>query len=149
MARGRGPAGIDLSIGRFRAVLLAAALLAGCEPFGGGAVPSGAAMIGMVNATSVPVAMHVNGIWVGTYPAWSEQPAIPLFGRGGPPWDVQFRTADDHVVGNLEVGGPDDGGSSSDWQSTCGRFVTWSGERPADVPALDPAAHRPAEPPCR
>jgi hypothetical protein len=149
MTRRRGPAGIVLSIGRFRAVLLAAALVAGCESFGGGAVPSGAATIGMVNATSGPVAIYVNGVWVGTYPAWSEERAIPVFGRGGPPWNVQFRTPGDLVVGGLEIGGIDDGGSSSDWQSTCGRFVTWSGEQPADVPALDPAAPRPPDPPCR
>jgi len=148
MARGRGTVNILFANGRFRAVLVAAALVAGCESFGAGPVPSGAATVAMVNATSVPVAIHVNGVWVGTYPAWSEQRAIPVFGRGGPPWDVQFRTPDDLVVGGLDVGGPEAGGSSSEWSSTCGRFVTWWGEPPDHIPALDPAGPRPPEPPC-
>jgi len=131
------------------AAAIASLVLAACGSFGGGPVPSGAAVIGMVNATSMPVAMHVNGAWVGTYPAWSEQRAIPVFGPGGPPWNVEFRDQDGFVIGSVVVDGPaTDESASSGWTSSCGQFTAWWGPVPDTLPVLDPEAGRPPPPPC-
>ena len=126
---------------------LALVLIAGC----GSAVPSGAATVGMVNATSVPIAVHVNGAWIGTYPAWSETDRIVVIGNGGPPWRVEFRTPDAFTAGEIVVpgSGTPAGRSGSSWRSTCGEFVAWWGDRPPDAPSIGPDAVRPPNPPCR
>lgn len=114
-----------------------------------GPVPSGSATVGFVNATSIPVAVHVNGTWVGTFPAWSERREIVVSGHGGPPWHVEFLGRDNldtSVLADLEV--DENAGSFGAWSSTCGQFVAWYGAVPDDLPRLDPDV-RPANPPCR
>ncbi len=110
-------------------------------------MPSGAVGIGLVNATSVPVALHVNDAWVGTYPAWSEQREIPIFGNGGPPWRVTFRGPEGFPVASLDLDAATDS-AISEWRSDCGVLVTWSGSLPPDLPTIDPAATPPPIGPC-
>jgi len=128
--------------GTAAALMLLAAVLIGC----GTAGP--AATIGMVNATTIPVAVHVNGTWVGTFPRWSEQREIVVAGNGGPPWKVEFFGPDGEVLGDLEVSPNDAGGNGTGWSSSCGQFVAWFRTVPNDIPTLDPARMRPASPPC-
>jgi hypothetical protein len=133
-----------------RAVLAAALLTGGCTSLVG-PVPSDGASIGMVNATTVPVAVHVNGTWVGTFPAWSEARQIVINGHGGPPWDVRFETTvgqDTLILAEFEVTPGMADGSFGSWSSSCGQFVAWFGSPPNDIPPLDPDAMRPANPPC-
>ena len=121
--------------------LLVAAAISAC----GSAGP--AETIGMVNATTIPVAVHVNGTWVGTFPAWSEQREIVVTGHGGPPWHIEFFGPDGEVMGNLDAS-PDNEGNGTGWWSRCGQFVAWFRTVPNDIPPLDPAKMRPANPPC-
>lgn len=114
-----------------------------------GPVPSGGAMVGMVNATTIPVAVHVNGTWVGTFPAWTEARQIVVSGHGGPPWHVEFLSPDGQSLASVDASPSDRGGNSSGWSSTCGQLVAWFGVVPDDLPPLDPAVMRPANPPCR
>lgn len=119
-----------------------AAVLSGC----GAAGP--AATIGMVNATTIPVAVHVNGAWVGTFPAWSERREIVVTGHGGPPWRVEFFGPDGERMGDLDASLDESGGNGTGWSSTCGQFVAWFRTVPNDLPPLDPAVMHPASPPC-
>ena len=114
-----------------------------------GPVPSGGATIGMVNATTIPVALHVNGTWVGTFPAMSEQREIVVVGHGGPPWRVEFFDPDGERMGDLDVSPNDSGGNGTGWSTRCGQFVAWFRTPPNDIPPLDPAKMRPANPPCQ
>jgi hypothetical protein len=121
--------------------LLAGVLLAAC----GAAGPS--ATVGMVNATTIPVAVHVNGAWVGTFPAWSEQREIVVTGHGGPPWHIEFFGPDAEAMGDLDAS-PKNEGNSTGWWTSCGQFVAWFRTPPMDIPPLDPAKMQPASPPC-
>jgi hypothetical protein len=126
------------------AIVVALAVSA-CGGFGGGpAVPEGGAA--MSNATSLPVAVEVNGAWVGTYPAWTEVAGIPIE-RGAPPWRVMFLTPDGDPMTSIVVDA-DRSGMSGRWITRCGTLVVWFGERPGDALEIDPAAPRPPGPPC-
>ena len=64
------------------ALLLYAMTLAGC------ALPMGGEVrVHIENQTDAPVAVYVNGGWVGTYPAGTATSA-PVAGHGGPPYTV-------------------------------------------------------------
>jgi len=64
------------------ALLLCALTLAGC------ALPMGGELrVHIENQTDAPVAVYVNGGWVGTYPPGTETSA-PIAGHGGPPYTV-------------------------------------------------------------
>jgi hypothetical protein len=120
-------------------------LVAACAPR---PLPTGPNVVGIANGTSVPVAMHVDGAWVGTYPAWAESAAaIPLL-PGGPEIRVEFRTPDDELVAGMVVDPDAPSGTSARWITSCGTLVVWHGPRTADAPAIDPAAARPPGPPC-
>ena len=129
------------------AAVLAAALAAGC---GFAAPPPDGPGLHIANATSVPVAVHVNGEWVGTYPAWAESGPVPLIAREAP-LRVQLLLSDGTAVGGLHLESPEGppAGSSSRWISSCGTLVAWVGDRPGDAPTIDPAAPHPPGPPCR
>jgi hypothetical protein len=130
-----------------RLVLLVALAVLGaaCAPR---PLPTGPNVIGIANGTSVPVAMHVDGAWVGTYPAWAESAAaIPLL-PGGPAIRVEFRTPDDEFVAGMVVDPDAPSGTSARWITSCGTLVVWHGPRTADAPVIDPAAARPPGPPC-
>lgn len=130
---------------RLAALALAGVLTAAsCGTFGAPPTPPDGG-VAMSNATSLPIAVHVNGEWVGTYPSWTEAAGIPV-ARGEPPWRVSFLTPDDELVASL-VAEPG-GAMSARWITRCGTLVAWFGERPADAPAIDPAAPRPPGPPC-
>ena len=64
------------------ALLLCAMTLAGC------ALPMGGEVrVHIENQTDAPVAVYVNGGWVGTYPPGT-QTSAPIAGHGGPPYTV-------------------------------------------------------------
>ena len=130
--------------GAAAALVLLAAVLSGC----GAAGPT--ETIGMVNATTIPVAVHVNGTWVGTFPAWSEHREIVIGGHGGPPWKVEFFGPDGEVMGDLDISTnvTGDSGNGTGWSSSCGQFAAWFRTVPNDIPPLDPGKMRPASPPC-
>ena len=127
---------------RFAGAFLLAGVLSAC----GSAGP--AATIGMVNATTIPVAVHVNGTWVGTFAAWTEHREIVVSGHGGPPWRVEFFDPGGEQMGDLDVS-PTNEGNGTGWSSSCGQFVAWFRTPPNDLPPLDPALMQPASPPCR
>jgi hypothetical protein len=62
-------------------LLLCAMALAGC------AFPTGDVRVHIENGTDAPVAVYVNGGWVGTYPGGTTTSA-PIAGHGGPPYTV-------------------------------------------------------------
>lgn len=63
-------------------LLLCAVTLGGCVfPIGGDV------RVHIDNQTDAPVAVYVNGGWVGTYPAGTTTSA-PIAGHGGPPYTV-------------------------------------------------------------
>jgi hypothetical protein len=68
--------------GHWRAgLLLGAMTLVGCV------FPTGDVRVHIENGTDAPVAVYVNGGWVGTYPAGTTTSA-PIAGHGGPPYTV-------------------------------------------------------------
>lgn len=56
--------------------MVAVVVVVGCQD-----PPSGHAVV--ENATSIPLAVHVNGTWVGTYPAGATA-EVPIRGGSGP-----------------------------------------------------------------
>ena len=64
------------------AILLCALALLGCVSDLGGEV-----RVHIDNQTEDPVAVYVNGAWLGTYPAGASTSA-PIGGHGGPPYTV-------------------------------------------------------------
>ena len=58
------------------------------------------------NETDAPVAVYVNGGWVGTYPAGASTSA-PINGHGGPPYTVVSEDARGMVLTTLQVASSD------------------------------------------
>ena len=134
------------------AVLFAvvATISASCGWTGGGAIPPDAERIGMVNATTAPVAVLVNGAWVGTYPAWSQQLELPIHGHGGPPWNVEFQGPNGLRIGVLHVDKNNEHPSSGfEYSSPCGEFHAWWGFTPGDLPMVDGTTAPPVDASCR
>ena len=127
-------------------LVVSVGVLAGCAR-----PPIAGNVIGIGNATSVPVALHVDGTWLGTYPAWAESVAAFPIGPDDSPRRVEFLTADGSTIASFivahEEGEPR--GTSARWNTSCGVFVAWFRDRPGDAPEIDPAAARPPGPPCR
>ena len=135
---------------RLLVVLAATVALAGCGSFGGGGVPENAAVIHIVNATSFPVQMQVNGAPRNTIPPWTPVQEMPIFGPDGPPWRLDFFGPHGQQVAALEVDGParPNEGSSSSQSSSCGTFMVWWGAVPGGVQVVVPEAAPPPPPPC-
>jgi hypothetical protein len=74
--------------------LLAALALVGCQD-----APSGHAVI--ENATDIPLAVHVNGTWVGTYPAGATAEVPIRIGAG--PFRLEARSDSGATLSALEV----------------------------------------------
>ena len=79
------------------AALAAALLLTGCA-----STPPGEPRVHLDNASDQPVGVYVNGSWVGTYEAGAKA-AARLYGHGGPPFDVEVRSASDERLIVLPV----------------------------------------------
>lgn len=79
-------------------VVVAGLVAAACLPT---AAP-GEPRIHLENASDDPVGLYVNGGWVGTYQPGATI-AVPLFGRGGPPFDIEVRTITNEVLLDLPV----------------------------------------------
>jgi hypothetical protein len=71
---------------RRRVGALLALVVAGCLP-----VAAAEDRVQLRNETTTPVAVHVNGGWVGTYPAGAVVD-VPIVGHGGPPFAVEVRS---------------------------------------------------------
>ncbi|MDF2735225.1 MAG: hypothetical protein K0S97_1848 [Chloroflexota bacterium] len=83
------------------ALLLCALTLAGCAlPIGG------EVRVHIENQTDAPVAVYVNGGWVGTYPPDTETSA-PIAGHGGPPYTVVGEGPGGAVLTSLVVAAND------------------------------------------
>jgi hypothetical protein len=128
------------------AVVATVVLVAACAPR---PIPTGPNVVGIANGTSVPVAMHVDGAWAGTYPAWAESAAVIPLQPGGPKLRVEFWTPDDELVAGMVVDPAAPNGTSARWITSCGTLVVWHGPRTADAPVIDQAAAPPPGPPCR
>ena len=87
---------------QWRAVLLVCAMtLAGC------ALPMGGEVrVHIENQTDEPVAVYVNGGWVGTYPAATATSA-PIGGHGGPPYTVAAEDLDGALLTSVVVSAND------------------------------------------
>lgn len=75
------------------AVLAASVAIAGCQ-----AEP--AAHVMLENDTDIPLAVHVNGGWLGTYPAGAVA-EVPI--RLAPPYRIEARSDSGAVLSALEV----------------------------------------------
>lgn len=77
--------------------LAALLLLAGCSR----TVPQ----VQLENGTGIPLAVHVNGSWLGTYPAGAVVD-VPI-GADGPPWSIDVKSGSGAVLGTLEISADD------------------------------------------
>jgi hypothetical protein len=107
-------------------------------------LPASGDRIGLGNRTNIPVAVHVNGAWVGTY-APGAFTDVAIGGHGGPPYVVEVRSptggllagitisaqeAHDGAAGNMTMG--------STAVLSCGA-INLSYGSPAEMPQVDPA----------
>jgi hypothetical protein len=140
-----------LQVPRAPALAFVVAVLgSGCGWAAMPAVPADAERIGMVNATTQPVAVLINGVWVGTYPAWSEQRELPIHGHGGPPWKVEFQGRNGLRLAELTVSDEDTRPSVAVGHSSpCGEFRAWWRLAPIDLPTVEGTTPPPADPACR
>jgi hypothetical protein len=124
---------------RGAALTLASALIAaGCA----GTPGDPALQLGLDNATDRPVLVHVNGDWIGTYPAGTVRDDIMVGAHGGPPWRLEARTDEGVVLVAAEVASmPLQGaGEGAAAETTCGDIALWAGfARPDVVPADVPS----------
>jgi len=118
------------------------AAVAGCS-FTGGIGPTAY----LENGTDVPIAVYVNGGWVGTYPPGTRTD-VPIGGHGGPPYAIEVRTPSGVVLTQLGVSPADiaNGGSVGAGASMpCGEVQLTYGavERrggPARVAPIEPGS---------
>ncbi len=88
-------------VARAGAPLLLALALAGCvSPLGN------EVRVHIDNQTAGPVAVYVNGGWVGTYPPGATTSA-PIGGHGGPPYTVVSEDPRGAVLTSTQVAGND------------------------------------------
>jgi hypothetical protein len=106
---------------------LAAAAVVGLAAAACGGGGAEAVELGLVNRTGVPVGIYANGAWIGTYPVDAEASAIPIRGRGGPPWTIEVRDAAGITLGAFEVDGS--AGAGTRFDTPCGTIWTWAGDR--------------------
>jgi len=116
------------------AALVAAAAVAAC-----GVAPAGGPTVRLDNGTTVPIAIHVNDRWVGTYPAGAVVD-VPVPVQGGD-YLIEARTPSSASLVSLlgtssRVEGASDGRlPMSSWADVgCGRVVLSIG--PADLTIL-------------
>jgi hypothetical protein len=82
---------------RSLALVLVAALSLACT------VPlEPAERLRLSNDTTSPVAVYVNGGWVGTYEA-GKTVDVPIRGHGGPPFDVEVRSPSGMVLSEITL----------------------------------------------
>lgn len=62
--------------------------------------------IALENRTDTPVAVHVNGGWVGTYPAGAVV-NVPIRGHGGPPFRIEVRSPSGAILYELTLSAGD------------------------------------------
>jgi hypothetical protein len=115
--------------------VIVAGVLAGCLPAAGSEMR-------LENATDVPVAIHVDGSWVGTYPPEANR-TVPI--PGTPPHRIELFTASGArlVDWGFDTAGAG-GGATTTVDLPCGVIRLSVG--PVDVPSLGPSTASPG--PC-
>ena len=105
--------------------------------------------IGMDNGTDIPIQLHVNGAWVGTYAPGATADA-PLGGHGGPSYAIQLLSPSGAVLGSWDVTAEemeliDEDGEGISWDvaAPCGSIHLWIGDKVG--PTTDPS---PSYAPC-
>jgi hypothetical protein len=79
------------------ALLAALSLLAGCSR----TLPQ----VQVENGTDIPLAVHVNGEWLGTYPAGAV--ADVAIRAAGPPWSIDVRSGSGATLTSLAISADD------------------------------------------
>jgi len=125
---------------RLAATSVVALLLAACS-----LLPVPAERIGLGNLTTTPVAVHVNGAWVGTY-APGALTEVAIGGHGGPPYVVEVRSPTGGLLAGITITTEDAQAAAAGEMSMgstaglpCGAIHLQYGS-PAEMPQADPAA---------
>jgi len=116
---------------------VAAIVLAGCQGLSGPVVQ-------LENLTDIPVAVHVNGAWVGTYQAGARV-AIPI-GDGRPPFAIEVVSGSGARLASITLtdveiqAEPGTTGVAQKATVPCGRINLWFGlHDPGPPPVAEPA----------
>ena len=129
------------------ALLLGALAVVGC-----GLLPGSGTVVRLDNLTNEPAAVEVNGAWVGTY-APQTSTAIPLQGRGAPPYVVTVRKANGTELISLDVTADDvnaatdgSGGTAAMAELACGTIRLSIGRVDMPLPTVAAADLPPCSP---
>ena len=120
-------------------VVLAGLVLASCSG------PPPGPTITLSNRTDIPIAVHVNSVWVGTYGPGAEAPA-PLGVVAGPPYRIDFKSPTGAVLMSWEIAeplvDPLTESSVARVDLPCGTIEAWEGlapTQPRPEPVFPPA----------
>ncbi len=120
--------------------LVAMFLVAGCS-----LLSAPGERVGLGNLTNIPVAVHVNGAWVGTY-APGTVSDVAIGGHGGPPFVIEVRSPTGGVLAGITISAQEaqaaavgDVSIGSTVGVPCGTIHLSYGS-PAQMPQADPAA---------
>lgn len=69
---------------------------------GCGLLPGSGSAVHFDNQTNTPLAVHVKGVWVGTY-APGASADVPMSGQGAPPYSVTIHTPSGNVLLGFDV----------------------------------------------
>jgi len=143
-----------------RIVCLAAAVLlaAGCAgttastpaPAATPASSASGAPLGpsVANGLTVPVAVYINGSFVGTVPAGTTEDPVPA-PHAAMPWSVEARSPGGRVLATLTLSATDylssTSGRIASADLACGRLVLWVGAPPTGGPSFVPDPSRPCD----
>ena len=113
-----------------------------------GLIPGTGPTVHLDNVTNTPLAVHVQGGWVGTYAPGSSVD-VRLAGHGDPPYMVTVHSPSGQILLQMEVTAEDlkmaadhRGGSSGSSEGECGT-ITLSVGQPQDAPPARPIAQLP------
>jgi hypothetical protein len=125
---------------RLAAAGAAALLVAACS-----VLPISGERVGLGNRTNIPVAVHVNGAWVGTY-APGALTDVAIGGHGGPPYVVEVRSPTGSLLAGITISAADAEAAAAGEMSMgssaglpCGAIHLSYGGAP-EMPQSDPAA---------
>jgi hypothetical protein len=100
--------------------------------------------VGLGNRTDIPVAVHVNGAWVGTY-APGALTEVAIGGHGGPPYVVEVRSPTGNLLASITISAQEAQEAAAGEMSMgttaglpCGAIHLTYGS-PAEMPQADPA----------
>lgn len=121
-------------------------MLGGC-----GLLPGGGPAVHLDNLTSGPVAVHVKGVWVGTYASGSSVD-VPLGGHGNPPYQVAVLSPNGVMIASVDITADDvkvaadnNGSMSVGADLVCGSIRLSFGRVTETLPRVDFAALPPCD----